>query len=147
MSGSNRVTGGNRWPSATVSAVPGLTCPRPGVQVSHKALRRALALQGLSFCRTLQNPSFPAANRRALGPPVRSFHKVSYPVITRFDKLQTELPHPKNPSANSAAAVQELLGAKFGEMSTFMNYTSQSFNFRGCRKMRPFYDSHCKYRR
>ena len=31
-------------------------------------------------------------------------------MITRFDKLQTELPHPRNPSPNSAAAVQELLG-------------------------------------
>ncbi len=61
-------------------------------------------------------------------------------MITRFDKLQMELPHPKNPSANSAAAVQELLGGKFGEMSTFMNYTFQSFNFRGRSEMRPFYD-------
>ena len=61
-------------------------------------------------------------------------------VITRFDKLQMELPHPKHPSANSAAAVQELLGGKFGEMSTFMNYTFQSFNFRGRSEMRPFYD-------
>ena len=61
-------------------------------------------------------------------------------MITRFDKLQTELPHPENPSPNSAAAVQELLGGKFGEMSTFMNYTYQSFNFRGRSEMRPFYD-------
>ena len=30
--------------------------------------------------------------------------------------LQTELPHPDHPSPNSAAAVQELLGGKFGEM-------------------------------
>ena len=61
-------------------------------------------------------------------------------MITRFDKLQIDLPHPSNPSPNSAAAVQELLGGKFGEMSTFMNYTFQSFNFRGRSKMRPFYD-------
>jgi Mn-containing catalase len=61
-------------------------------------------------------------------------------MITRFDKLQIDLPHPDHPSANSAAAVQELLGGKFGEMSTFMNYTFQSFNFRGRSKMRPFYD-------
>ena len=61
-------------------------------------------------------------------------------MITRFDKLQMELPHPDNPSPNSAAAVQELLGGKFGEMSTFMNYTFQSFNFRGRSEMRPFYD-------
>ncbi len=61
-------------------------------------------------------------------------------MITRFDKLQMELPHPDHPSPNSAAAVQELLGGKFGEMSTFMNYTFQSFNFRGRSEMRPFYD-------
>jgi Mn-containing catalase len=36
--------------------------------------------------------------------------------------------------------VQELLGGKFGEMSTLMNYTFQSFNFRGRSKMKPFYD-------
>lgn len=29
-------------------------------------------------------------------------------VITRFDKLQTELPHPKNPSPNSAADGSDL---------------------------------------
>src|ERR671912_1901527 len=61
-------------------------------------------------------------------------------MILRIDKLQLELPRPRNPSPNSAAAVQELLGGKFGEMSTFMNYTFQSFNFRGRSKMRPFYD-------
>jgi Mn-containing catalase len=61
-------------------------------------------------------------------------------MITRFDKLQLDLPRPRNPSPNSAAAVQELLGGKFGEMSTFMNYTFQSFNFRGRSRMRPFYD-------
>ena len=36
--------------------------------------------------------------------------------------------------------MQELLGGKFGEMSTLMNYTFQSFNFRGRTKMKPFYD-------
>jgi Mn-containing catalase len=61
-------------------------------------------------------------------------------MITRFDKLAVDLPHPSNPSPNSAAAVQELMGGKFGEMSTLMNYTFQSFNFRGRNKMRPFYD-------
>jgi Mn-containing catalase len=61
-------------------------------------------------------------------------------MITRFDKLQLDLPRPDHPSPNSAAAVQELLGGKLGEMSTFMNYTFQSFNFRGRSKMRPFYD-------
>src|ERR687893_2967470 len=61
-------------------------------------------------------------------------------MIVRLDKLLIDLPTPKNPSPNSASAVQELLGGKFGEMSTFMNYTFQSFNFRGRSKMRPFYD-------
>ena len=36
--------------------------------------------------------------------------------------------------------MQELLGGKFGEMSTRMSYTFQSFNFRGRTEMRPFYD-------
>ncbi|HEX8430058.1 MAG TPA: manganese catalase family protein [Longimicrobium sp.] len=61
-------------------------------------------------------------------------------MITRIDKLALELPQPKHPSPNAAAAVQELLGGKFGEMSTLMNYTFQSFNFRGRNEMRPFYD-------
>ena len=61
-------------------------------------------------------------------------------MITRIDKLALELPEPKHPNPNGAAAVQELLGGKFGEMSTLMNYTFQSFNFRGRNQMRPFYD-------
>ena len=32
------------------------------------------------------------------------------------------------------------MGGKFGEMSTFMNYTFQSFNFRLRQGARPFYD-------
>src|ERR1044072_8630915 len=61
-------------------------------------------------------------------------------MILKIDKLVTELPMPDAPNANAAAAVQELLGGKFGEMSTLMNYTFQSFNFRGRSKVRPFYD-------
>lgn len=61
-------------------------------------------------------------------------------MIQRFDKVAVDLPIPEHPSPNSAAAVQELLGGKFGEMSTLMNYTFQSFNFRGRNEMRPFYD-------
>ena len=62
-------------------------------------------------------------------------------MISRIDKLPVELPIPSNPSPNDAAAVQELLGGRFGEMSTLMNYTFQSFNFRGRDKvLRPFYD-------
>jgi Mn-containing catalase len=61
-------------------------------------------------------------------------------MILRVDRLAVELPEPAGPSPNSAAAVQELLGGRFGEMSTLMNYTFQSFNFRGRDKARPFYD-------
>ena len=61
-------------------------------------------------------------------------------MILRLDRLMCELPKAKNPSPNDAAAVQELLGGKYGEMSTLMNYTYQSFNFRGRRQARPFYD-------
>lgn len=61
-------------------------------------------------------------------------------MILRLDRLLTDLPPTRNPSPNAAAAVQELLGGKFGEMSTLMNYTFQSFNFRGREELRPFYD-------
>ena len=61
-------------------------------------------------------------------------------MITRIDRLQVELPPPSEPDPAGAAAVQELLGGKFGEMSTFMNYTFQSFNFRNRQGARPFYD-------
>ena len=57
-----------------------------------------------------------------------------------IDRLQIELPQPKDASPDSAAAVQELLGGRFGEMSTLMNYMYQSFNFRGRDKLKPFYD-------
>ncbi|HEY8346190.1 MAG TPA: manganese catalase family protein, partial [Symbiobacteriaceae bacterium] len=58
----------------------------------------------------------------------------------RVDRLAIELPQPKEPDANAAAAVQELLGGRFGEMSTLMNYTYQSFNFWWRQKLRPYYD-------
>jgi Mn-containing catalase len=61
-------------------------------------------------------------------------------MIKRIDKIAIPLPEPSAPNANAAAAVQELMGGKFGEMSTIMNYTFQSFNFRGRDKFRPFYD-------
>jgi Mn-containing catalase len=61
-------------------------------------------------------------------------------MILRIDRLGAELPPPSTPDPNGASAVQELLGGKFGEMSTFMNYTYQSFNFRGRQRLRPFYD-------
>lgn len=61
-------------------------------------------------------------------------------MILKMDRLPVDLPIPNNPSPNDAAAIQELLGGKFGEMSTLMNYTFQSFNFRGRKRLRPFYD-------
>jgi Mn-containing catalase len=61
-------------------------------------------------------------------------------MFLRIDKLQIELPRPTEADPAAAAAVQELMGGKFGEMSTFMNYTYQSFNMRGKSKIRPYYD-------
>ena len=61
-------------------------------------------------------------------------------MILRVDRWLTELPPPSDPDPDGAAAVQELIGGKFGEMSTFMNYTFQSFNFRNRQGARPFYD-------
>ena len=61
-------------------------------------------------------------------------------MFLRIDRLQIELPQPKDASPDSAAAVQELLGGRFGEMSTLMNYMYQSFNFRGRAKLKPYYD-------
>src|SRR5215207_9403481 len=61
-------------------------------------------------------------------------------MFLRVDKLQVEMPMPSEPDPDAAAAVQELLGGRFGEMSTVMNYTYQSFNFRGRKKVKPFYD-------
>ncbi len=60
-------------------------------------------------------------------------------LFKRIDKLLIDLPRPKHPDANAAAAVQELLGGKFGEMSTLNNYMFQSFGFRNKKKLKPFY--------
>src|SRR3954463_4747374 len=64
-------------------------------------------------------------------------------MILRLDRLQTALPPPSDPDPAGASAVQELLGGKFGEMSTWLNYTFQSFNFRSRQGARPFYDLLC----
>lgn len=60
-------------------------------------------------------------------------------MFLRVDKLQIELPAPKRPDPNAGAALLELLGGKYGEMSTLGNYLFQSFNFRSKSKLRPFY--------
>jgi len=61
-------------------------------------------------------------------------------MILRYDRIAMELPPPSDPDPAGAASVQELMGGKFGEMSTFLNYTFQSFNFRNRQGARPFYD-------
>jgi hypothetical protein len=68
-------------------------------------------------------------------------------LVKRFDRIATELPPPSDPDPAGAAAVQELMGGRFGEMFTFMNYTFQSFNFRDRQGARPFYDLVAKHRR
>ena len=60
-------------------------------------------------------------------------------MFLRIDRLQTEIPMPRNADPNAAAALQELLGGKYGEMSTLGNYLFQSFNFRSKSKLKPFY--------
>jgi Mn-containing catalase len=61
-------------------------------------------------------------------------------MFLRVDKLQIELPPPAAQDPNAGAALQELLGGKYGEMSTLGNYMFQSFNFRSKSKLRPFYN-------
>jgi Mn-containing catalase len=61
-------------------------------------------------------------------------------MFLRIDKLLCELPKADQPDPVAAQVVQELMGGRFGEMSTLMNYTYQSFNFRGKDKLKPFYD-------
>ena len=60
-------------------------------------------------------------------------------MFMKIDKLLTELPEPTKADPNEGAALQELLGGKYGEMSTLGNYMFQSFNFRNKTQLRPFY--------
>ena len=60
-------------------------------------------------------------------------------MFMRVDKLQANLPAPERQDPNAAAALRELLGGKYGEMSTLGNYMFQSFNFKSKSKLRPFY--------
>ena len=60
-------------------------------------------------------------------------------MILRYDRLGIEIPA-GDPDPAGASMVQELMGGRFGEMSTLMNYTFQSFSFRGRRELRPFYE-------
>ncbi|WLR51241.1 manganese catalase family protein [Bacillus tianshenii] len=61
-------------------------------------------------------------------------------MFKRENRLLIDLPIPEHGDPNAAAVVQELLGGKFGEMSTLNNYMFQSFNFRRKDKLKPFYD-------
>ena len=47
-------------------------------------------------------------------------------MIHRFDKLALSLPAPDGPDANAASCVQELLGGKFGELSTFRDSSAEA---------------------
>ena len=60
-------------------------------------------------------------------------------MFLRIDRLQVEMPLPKEADPVAAAAVQELMGGRFGEMTTLNTYMYQSFNFRQREKLRPFY--------
>lgn len=60
-------------------------------------------------------------------------------MFLRIDKLGVELPKSKfDPSA--AAAVQELMGGRFGEMSTLNNYLHQSVAMKAKKQLGPFYE-------
>jgi hypothetical protein len=59
-------------------------------------------------------------------------------MIVRYDRLGIEIPS-GDPDSAGAMAVHELMGGRFGVMSTPMNYTFQSFRFRGRNELRPIY--------
>ncbi|WP_173916740.1 manganese catalase family protein [Halobacillus sp. Marseille-Q1614] len=61
-------------------------------------------------------------------------------MFKRMNRMAIELTVPEHGDVNAAAAVQELLGGRFGEMSTLNNYMYQSFGFRNKKKLKPFYD-------
>jgi Mn-containing catalase len=60
-------------------------------------------------------------------------------MFLRIDKLQISMPLLNEPDPSAAAAVNELMGGRFGAMTTLNTYMYQSFNFRQCEKLRPFY--------
>jgi hypothetical protein len=69
-----------------------------------------------------------------------------YDVILRYDRLGVEIPA-GDPDPAGAMAAQELMGGRFGEMSTLMNYTFQSFGFRGRKELRPILRPDREHRR
>ncbi len=61
-------------------------------------------------------------------------------MFLRIDKLGVELPAKTKFDPTAAAAVQELLGGRFGEMSTLNNYLHQSTSMRAKKQLGPFYE-------
>ena len=61
-------------------------------------------------------------------------------MIIRIDRLGVELPPPSDPDPAGAAAVQELLGGKFGEMSTLAELHVPVVQLPLRQGARPFYD-------
>ncbi len=61
-------------------------------------------------------------------------------MFLRIDKLQIALPLETTFDPNAAAAVQELLGGRFGEMSTLNNYLHQSVAMKAKKQLGPFYE-------
>src|SRR3990170_8603398 len=61
-------------------------------------------------------------------------------MFLRIDKLQIALPLEASFDPNAAAAVQELLGGRFGEMSTLNNYLHQSVAMKAKKQLGPFYE-------
>ena len=55
-------------------------------------------------------------------------------MILRYDRLGIEIPV-GDPDPAGAMLVQDPMGGRFGEMSTFMNYTFQAFNFRARKEL------------
>src|SRR5918993_1536479 len=81
----------------------------------------------------LSPPPFAAAANPA------AFRRGGCAMFLRIDRLQVEMPLPKEPDPVAAAAVQELMGGRFGEMTTLNTYMFQSFTLRQREKLRPFY--------
>jgi Mn-containing catalase len=61
-------------------------------------------------------------------------------MFLRIDRLQIELPASTKFDPNAASAVQELLGGRFGEMSTLNNYLHQSVAMKTKKQLGPFYE-------
>src|SRR3954452_19082986 len=97
--------------------------------------RRACARQGARQADSAWFGARVSGHGRLKLHPMKEAH-----MILRIDRVGTELPPPSEPDPAGAQAVQELMGGRFGEMSTLMNYTFQSFNFRDRAGARPFYD-------